>query len=117
MVSLSQPAISWETFVTGCEFSTYVEAVFGLRWRHVLHCVMFCNALQHIQYQIVYREQRQTAATDPMRHIVFDNNFWKSFVHARWDVPTGDQGCLTLCRDAPSQDGIKRGQNKTRRPR
>ncbi len=31
-----------------------------------------------------------------VRHVIFDSNFWKSFVHARLAVPTGDKGSLTL---------------------
>ena len=31
-----------------------------------------------------------------VRHVVFDTNFWKSFVHARLSTPTGDSGALTL---------------------
>jgi hypothetical protein len=31
-----------------------------------------------------------------VRHIVFDTNFWKSFVHARLAVPIGDPGSLSL---------------------
>ena len=31
-----------------------------------------------------------------MRHVVFDTNYWKSFVHARLAVPMGDPGCLAL---------------------
>lgn len=31
-----------------------------------------------------------------VRHVVFDTNFWKSFVHARLAVPMGDPGCLSL---------------------
>ena len=31
-----------------------------------------------------------------MRHVVFDTNYWKSFVHARLAVPMGDPGCLSL---------------------
>jgi len=31
-----------------------------------------------------------------VRHVVFDTNFWKSFVHARLAVPMGDPGCLAL---------------------
>jgi hypothetical protein len=31
-----------------------------------------------------------------VRHIVFDTNYWKSFVHARLAVPMGDPGCLSL---------------------
>ena len=32
-----------------------------------------------------------------IRHVLFDTNFWKSFVHARLAVATGDRGCLSLC--------------------
>lgn len=31
-----------------------------------------------------------------IRHVIFDSNFWKSFVHARLAVPLGDRGCLSL---------------------
>jgi hypothetical protein len=31
-----------------------------------------------------------------VRHVVFDTNYWKSFVHARLVVPMGDPGCLSL---------------------
>ncbi|MEW6199786.1 MAG: terminase gpA endonuclease subunit [Planctomycetota bacterium] len=31
-----------------------------------------------------------------VRHVVFDTNFWKSFIHARLAVPVGDPGCLSL---------------------
>ena len=31
-----------------------------------------------------------------VRHVVFDTNFWKSFVHARLAVPMGDPGSLAL---------------------
>ncbi len=36
-----------------------------------------------------------------VRHIVFDTNFWKSFVHARLAVTMGDRGCLSLFGDNP----------------
>jgi len=31
-----------------------------------------------------------------VRHVLFDTNYWKSFVHARLAVPMGDPGCLSL---------------------
>jgi hypothetical protein len=31
-----------------------------------------------------------------VRHVLFDSNYWKSFVHARLAVPMGDRGCLSL---------------------
>ena len=31
-----------------------------------------------------------------IRHVIFDSNFWKSFVHSRLAVPLGDRGCLSL---------------------
>jgi len=31
-----------------------------------------------------------------VRHVIFDSNFWKSFVHARLAVAIGDKGSLTL---------------------
>lgn len=40
-------------------------------------------------------------AKRPVRHIAYDTNFWKSFVHARLAVPTGDPGCLSLFGRSP----------------
>jgi len=31
-----------------------------------------------------------------VRHVVYDTNYWKSFIHARLAVPMGDKGCLSL---------------------
>lgn len=31
-----------------------------------------------------------------IRHVIFDTNFWKSFVHSRLNVAIGESGCLTL---------------------
>ncbi|HRQ75579.1 MAG TPA: phage terminase large subunit family protein [Phycisphaerales bacterium] len=31
-----------------------------------------------------------------VRHVLFDANYWKSFIHARFLVATGDPGCLSL---------------------
>jgi len=31
-----------------------------------------------------------------VRHVVFDTNYWKSFVHARLATPIGDPGALSL---------------------
>jgi len=31
-----------------------------------------------------------------VRHVVFDTNYWKSFIHTRLAVPMGDPGCLSL---------------------
>ena len=31
-----------------------------------------------------------------VRHVLYDTNYWKSFVHARLAVPMGDPGCLSL---------------------
>ncbi|NLF17735.1 MAG: hypothetical protein GX595_10825 [Lentisphaerae bacterium] len=31
-----------------------------------------------------------------IRHVLFDTNYWKSFIHARLTVPMGDRGCLSL---------------------
>ncbi|MFO0873149.1 MAG: terminase gpA endonuclease subunit [Phycisphaerales bacterium] len=37
-----------------------------------------------------------------VRHVVFDTNFWKSFVHARLAVPMGDPGCVSLFGRVPA---------------
>jgi phage terminase large subunit GpA-like protein len=31
-----------------------------------------------------------------VRHVIYDTNYWKSFIHARLSVPMGDHGCLSL---------------------
>ena len=31
-----------------------------------------------------------------VRHVVYDTNFWKSFIAARWLVGMGDRGCLSI---------------------
>jgi phage terminase large subunit GpA-like protein len=38
-----------------------------------------------------------------VRHVLFDTNFWKSFVHARLGVPLGDPGCLSFLGHKPEQ--------------
>jgi len=38
-----------------------------------------------------------------IRHVVFDTNFWKSFVQARIAIPIGDKGSLTLYGRNPLQ--------------
>jgi hypothetical protein len=38
-----------------------------------------------------------------VRHVVFDTNYWKSFVHARLRVAMGDRGCLSLFGDKPDR--------------
>jgi len=37
-----------------------------------------------------------------VRHVVFDTNYWKSFVHARLTVPMGDPGSLALFGRTPA---------------
>ena len=36
-----------------------------------------------------------------VRHVVYDTNYWKSFVQARLAVAMGDRGCLSLFGDNP----------------
>ena len=31
-----------------------------------------------------------------VRHLLFDTNYWKSFLQSRWSTPMGDPGCLSL---------------------
>lgn len=38
-----------------------------------------------------------------VRHVVFDTNYWKTFVHARLAVPMGDPGCLSLFGHKPDR--------------
>ncbi|HID75964.1 MAG TPA: hypothetical protein EYP56_08210 [Planctomycetaceae bacterium] len=38
-----------------------------------------------------------------VRHVVFDTNYWKSFVHARLATPMGDAGCLSLFGSDPKR--------------
>ncbi len=38
-----------------------------------------------------------------VRHVLYDTNYWKSFIHARLAVPMGERGCLSLFGDKPEQ--------------
>ncbi len=38
-----------------------------------------------------------------VRHVVYDTNFWKSFVYARLAVAMGDRGCLSLFGESAEQ--------------
>jgi hypothetical protein len=37
------------------------------------------------------------------RHLLYDSNHWKQFVHARLAVPAGDRGCLSLYGTRPEE--------------
>ena len=37
-----------------------------------------------------------------VRHVLFDTNYWKSFIHARLAVPIGDPGCVSLFGRTPA---------------
>ncbi len=41
--------------------------------------------------------------TRTARHVAFDANYWKSFVHGRLTVPLGDKGALSLFGKRPAQ--------------
>lgn len=38
-----------------------------------------------------------------IRHIVFDTNYWKSFIHARLAIPMGSRGGLSLFGSSPAE--------------
>ena len=38
-----------------------------------------------------------------VRHVVYDTNYWKSFIHARLAVAMGERGCLSLFGENPQQ--------------
>lgn len=38
-----------------------------------------------------------------VRYVLFDTNYWKSFVHARLATPIGERGCLSLFGDNPAR--------------
>ena len=38
-----------------------------------------------------------------VRYVLYDTNFWKSFIYARLAVGMGDRGCLSLFGDKPEQ--------------
>ncbi|MBI5939831.1 MAG: phage terminase large subunit family protein [Caulobacterales bacterium] len=38
-----------------------------------------------------------------VRHVLYDTNFWKSFIHARLGVAMGDPGCLSLWGHQPER--------------
>jgi hypothetical protein len=35
-----------------------------------------------------------------VRHVLFDTNYWKTFLYSRFAVPMGDRGCLSLYGDS-----------------
>jgi hypothetical protein len=41
--------------------------------------------------------------TRAVRHVLFDSNAYKTFVYARWAVPMGGAGCLSIFGDRPDQ--------------
>jgi hypothetical protein len=41
-----------------------------------------------------------------VRHILYDTNFWKSFIHSHFNVPVGDPGSLTLFGDDPERHSM-----------
>lgn len=38
-----------------------------------------------------------------VRHVIYDTNFWKSFIHSRLAVQIGDRGCLSIFGDEPNR--------------
>lgn len=38
-----------------------------------------------------------------VRYVLFDSNYWKTFIHARLATAMGDKGCLSLFGDRPEQ--------------
>lgn len=55
------------------------------------------------QIGLNWRIRRTTQKHAPIRHGIYDTNFWKSFMHARLFVPTGDKGSLTLFKAEPDR--------------
>lgn len=49
--------------------------------------------------------------------MLFDTNYWKSFVQARWKVALGDRGCLSLFGDRPEACGVAIIPARLNRPR
>jgi hypothetical protein len=43
-----------------------------------------------------WRLRRNTANHPGVRHVIFDTNWWKSFLHARFSTAKGDRGCLSF---------------------
>lgn len=43
-----------------------------------------------------WRIRRTTTTQAPIRHIVYDTNYWKTFLHARLSQEIGDRGCVSL---------------------
>lgn len=48
-----------------------------------------------------WRITNPSASKRGQHYLLIDTNFWKSFVHARFAVPVGDRGCLSLFGDRP----------------
>ena len=43
-----------------------------------------------------WRLRRNTENHPGVRHVIFDTNFWKTFLHKRFSTAKGDRGCLSL---------------------
>ena len=43
-----------------------------------------------------WRLRRNTENHPGVRHLMFDTNFWKTFVHKRFSTAMGDRGCLSF---------------------
>lgn len=48
-----------------------------------------------------WRIRRTTQKHAPIRHGIYDTNYWKSFLHSRLLVPAGGKGSLTLFKSEP----------------
>jgi phage terminase large subunit GpA-like protein len=55
------------------------------------------------QVGLNWRIRRTTQKHAPIRHGIYDTNYWKSFCHARLFVPLGGSGCLSLFKAGSQQ--------------
>jgi hypothetical protein len=64
--------------------------------------IMLWQKKQGEQVGLNWRVRRTTESRAPVRHGIYDTNFWKSFLHQRLYVPLGGSGCLSLFKAEPA---------------
>lgn len=90
---------STETVYSFCRQSPHSAVLLPTHGRGVKASgspIMFWPKQDGEQIGLNWRVRRTTQKRTPIRHGIYDTNFWKSFLHARLFVPLGGSGSLSL---------------------
>jgi hypothetical protein len=92
-----------ETIYQWCRQSKYTSVVMPSHGKYVGAGSMPMSEYKKIPGDQVGLNWRigKSQGKRPVRKLLFDTNFWKSFVHSRLGVAMGDRGCLSLFGDKP----------------